>query len=118
MNKFIEEQLKKVEKADLSHFNEDTNTYFIPKRVDIKLTENECYLLHLKDSFFRNEVVKNNWNGGTVPKNTYLKADISKILAKMIKVVSIGYDEVNNKDLPSFWSGWLSIEDIEVLEKL
>lgn len=56
----IEKELKKVEKADLSNFDPLTNTYIIKKRKDIKIEEDNCYLIYLKDSLFSNDVVKIN----------------------------------------------------------
>ena len=117
VNKLIKDQLTKVEKADLSHFNEADNSYYIPKRKDIKLEENKCYLIHIKDSFFKNEIVKINWNGGSVPTCAYLRCDISKVMPQMVKVVGIGFDIENNVPLNYFWSGWLTINDIEILVK-
>lgn len=117
-NKIIEEQLKKVEYADLSNYDEATNTYIIPKRVDIKLEEDKCYLIRLKPTLFTNETLKINWNQGKVPTQEYLKVDISKKMPKMIKVVGVGYDYDGNQDLSYFWSGWLTLADIDVLQKL
>lgn len=117
-NKIIEEQLKKVEYADLSNFNEETNTYFIPKRTDIKLEEDNCYLIKLKPTLFTNETLKTNWNKGSVPKYEYLKVDVSKKMVNMIKVVATAFDYDLNQDLSYFWSGWLTIADIEVLQKI
>ena len=57
MNKIIENQLKKVENADLSHFNIEDNSYFIPKKVDIKIEENKCYLIHIKNTIKTNTVL-------------------------------------------------------------
>ena len=34
----------------------------------------------------------------------------------MIKVVSVGFDYEHNKDLSYFWNGWLSTDDIEVID--
>ena len=60
MNKIIEEQLKKVERADLSNFDKEKNTYFIPKRQDIKIEEDCCYLIQLLPTLFTNDTVKTN----------------------------------------------------------
>ncbi len=60
VNDLIEKELKKVEKADLSNFNPETNTYIIPKRKDIKIEEDNCYLVHLKDTLFSNETLRVN----------------------------------------------------------
>lgn len=117
----IEKQLKKVQNADLSNFDSTTNTYFIKKRVDIKIEEEKCYLIYLKDSLFENTVLKTNWNGGSVPPCTYIKAEVSKIMGKMIKIVGVGTNDIeklnNNIDV-HFWTGWLSTQDIKIIQKL
>ena len=118
VNELIERELKKVEKADLSNFNSETNTYFIPKRKDIKIEEDCCYLIHLKDTIFRNETLKVNWNNGSLPIYNYLKIDVSKIMAKMIKVVAVGFDNETQTDISYFWSGWLTTDEIEVIKKI
>lgn len=118
MNKLISEQLKKVEKADLSNYNSEDNTYLIKKRKDIKLEEDVCYLIHLRNSFFINDTVRMNWNGGSIPKCKYLKIDVCKIMGKMIKIIGVGYDFDNKKDTTYLWSGWINIQDIDILSKL
>ena len=118
VNDLIEKELKRVEKADLTHFNPETNTYFIPKRKDIKIEEDNCYLIRLKDTIFNNETLKVNWNGGSLPTYKYLKVDVSKIMAKMIKVVGVGFDNETQTDVSYFWSGWLTLDEIEVIKKI
>lgn len=118
MSKIIQEELQKVEYANLSNFNAQTNTYIIPKRSDLKLEMDNCYLIHLKPAAFTNEVVKTNWNNGSVPSQEYMKVDVSKVAGKMAKVVGVGYDNTTQQDLGYFWSGWLSIQDIEIIKKL
>lgn len=118
MNDIIKKQLEAVEKADLSNYDASTNTYHIPKRKDIKVEEDSCYLIYLKDTFFANEVLKVNWNNGSVPSYRYLKIDVAKVMAKMIKVVSVAYDEKTNQDISYFWSGWLNLDDVTVIKKL
>lgn len=118
MNNLIEKELKKVEKADLSHFDEKTNTYHIPKRVDIPIKEDNCYLIYLEDTFFNDTTLRINWNNNSVPEYRYLKIDVSKVMSKMIKVVAVGYDYESKKDLAYFWHGWLNTDEIKVLEKI
>ena len=60
MNSLIEKELKKVEQADLSNFDRNTNTYHIPRKVDIKIKEDACYLIYLEDSFFNDQTLKIN----------------------------------------------------------
>jgi hypothetical protein len=45
--KIIDQQLKKVQNADLSNYNSDTNTYFIKRKVGIKLEEDKGYIINL-----------------------------------------------------------------------
>lgn len=118
MNKLIEEQLKKVNYAELINFNPQTNTYFIPKKKDIRVIVDNCYLIKLKPSFRTNEVVKVNWNNNQLPLYDMLEIDVQKIMGKMIKVNCIGYNEKENAPLNYFWSGWLYIPDIEIIKQL
>lgn len=114
----IKQQLEKVQYADLSNFNADSNTYVIKKRVDIKLEVDNCYLIRVKPSAYNNQVIVTNWNGGNMPNHEYLKVDISKVMAKMIRVVGVAHNYQTHEDLAAFWSGWLSTDDIEVIAKL
>ena len=119
MNKIIEAQLNKVKEADLSQFDPETNTYKIPRKKDIKVEEDGCYLIRCKPTLFTNIVLKTNWNNDKpFPKTTYLKIDVSRKMSGMIKVVGIGYDIVNHTSLDYFWTGWLTLNDIEVIKKL
>ena len=118
MNKVIEDQLKKVEFADLSKFNSESNSYFIKKRVDIKIEEGSCYLIHIKPSIKTNTLIATNWNGGSITTAQYMKVDISKKMSKMLKIVGVEFDPILNQDKSNFWSGWVSLDDIEVLQKL
>lgn len=105
-NKLIEEQLKKVKKANLDNFDPETNTYNIPQLKEIKLEKNSTYLLKLKDSLFYNEVLKFNWNNGNMPNRYYLIAEIQVMMSNMLKVNSVGYDPRANKiDSNYNWSG-------------
>ena len=118
MNDLIKKQLDSVQVADLSHFNPEDNSYFIPQRKTVKLEVNHAYLIYLKDSFFYNEIVIKNWNNNQLPVDRYLKVEINQVMAKMIKVMSIGYDFLNKIDTNKFWSGWIDWHDIDVLATL
>lgn len=118
MDKIIQDQLQKVQYADLSNYNEETNTYIIKKRVDIKIDEDNCYLIHIKPSAFHNIAVNTNWNNGATPLFNYMKVDVSKKMGKMIKVTGLKHNIDTGIDDSQFWSGWLSIDDIEVLNQL
>ena len=39
-------------------------------------------------------------------------------MAKMIKVVGVGFDNNTQQDVSYFWSGWLTLDEIEVIKKI
>lgn len=118
MTELIKKQLKQVQYADLSNFDEATATYIIKRRVDIKIEVDSCYIIRLKPSARSNMAVITNWNNGSMPSFNCLKADVSKIVGKMIKVVAVGFDEQSQQDIAKFWSGWLHTDDIEVISSI
>lgn len=115
MNKNVIEQLKKVNDADLSDFDESTNTYHIKKKTGIKIEIDHCYLMKLKDSIYNNDILWSNWNRGIYPKSKLLKADVSKIMNNMIKVTCIELDETTGEDTDRMWEGWLITSELEIV---
>ena len=118
MNSLIKKQLDLITEADLSNFDEETNTYHIPKREDIKAEEENCYLIHCKSSLFLNETVKINWNKNSVPEREYLIISVSQKMAKMINVDAIGYDIIKKETDSYHWKGWINLKDIDIIQKL
>lgn len=120
MNKqeeLIKEQLSKVQFADLSNYDKETNTYHISKINQIKLKINHQYIIKIKDSLYDNIILRDNYNGGKNPSCRCYLIDIIMILGKIIKVNGIEYDLTLNKVLNNLWSGYLAIKDIEILEE-
>lgn len=121
MNKIIEKQLKKTLIADLSHFDKESNEYFIPQYKQMKMDEDSCYLIQLDDSLLdstRCQQLAVNFNGGSVPKDEFMKVEVCKTMGRLIYVDGVGYDPKAKTDLSSFWSGWLPIDLLTVIEKL
>lgn len=121
MDEFIKQQLKSLKVATVPEFDDSTTYLLIKKLSNIVIKENECYLIKLKDCLLNpsyNPSLTNNWNGGSVPKYTHYKVDISKIMARMIKVNGIAFDYPSQTDINEMWSGWLPLSDIEILEKI
>ena len=119
MNKIIKEQLNKVQVADMSNYTEGTYSFIIPKYNADRFEEDKCYLIVLDDSLIidnKDSLLQCNWNRGTYPKYKYLKVDVSQVMGKMIKVNSIAYDYVNQRDLVDMWTGWLPIDLIMIVE--
>lgn len=116
--KIVQDQLDKVIYADLSNYNEETKTYYIPKINQIRLQLNHSYMIKIKDSLLNNEILKSNYNSGkTPPYNCYL-IDVLSILGKIIKVNGVEYDLDRNTSRNNLWSGYLSIRDIEILKEV
>ena len=92
----VKEQLNKVVYADLSNYDEKTNTYHIPKINQIKLKINHSYIVKIKDSLYENELLKSNYNQGRTPPYKSYLIDIVSILGKIIKVNGVEYDLEKN----------------------
>lgn len=118
MNKVIQDQLQKVQFADLSNYNEQANTYIIKKRTEIKVEEDKCYLIHIRPPAFHDVALNTNWNSGNAPLFSYMKVDVSKKMGKMIKVTGLMHNIDTGSDESQFWSGWLSLDHIEVLKAI
>lgn len=112
----IEKELSKVKYADLSNHDELTNTYFIKQRKDIKIEEDKSYLIKIKPCIYNNIKLKNTWK--YTPEYEYFKFEVNKIIPDEIFVAGIAYDPISNLDIAYFWSGWLTLKDIEVIKKL
>lgn len=56
MNKIIEEQLKKVVFADLNNYNENTNTFIIPKYSKPSFEIGKCYLVKVAGRIINNNI--------------------------------------------------------------
>lgn len=117
---YIKEQLKKCSFADLSNYDEKSQTFFIPKYTKPTYDLNKCYLIEIADYLINNKtnLIAVNWNNSTAPAYKYLKIYVSKLLDKMIYVDTLAYDIVNNQDINNYWSGWLSIDDIKQLARI
>ena len=123
MNPLIKKQLEAIKKVTLPHYDEDTLSIFIPKQTDLKidLQINKCYLIELEDYIikpFKDFTLHDNWNNGIPPKHKYLKCEVEKIMGKMVKVNSIGYDYVNNVDTNDLWDGWLPQKGFKILKEI
>lgn len=120
MLKTIQKQLKKVIYADLSNFDQTTNTYIIPKYSKPKYDVGKMYIVKIPLDVLNvaNSALASNWNHGTCPKSECLKIYVSKIVGKMIYVDSVGFDIEQNKDTGAIWSGYLPAEEISQVRAL
>lgn len=119
-NKIVEEQLKKVYYADMSHFDKETNIFSIPKYSKPKYDLGKMYIVQIDKMLInnKNSILAVNWNNNTAPSTEYLKIYVSKIIGKMIYVDSVGFDINTNADLTNIWSGYISVDDMKQLSTL
>lgn len=119
MNKLVEEQLLKVQFADLSNYDPKEKEYIIPKRVDIRLVEGKVYIIELEDKCFDTSAILNiNWNKGNIPKHRAYKAEIVSLNEKAVKISGLAYNLETGKDLLAFWEGYVPINSINVLQQV
>ena len=113
----IREQLSKVQFANLSNYDEATKTYHIPKVNQIKLKANHSYVIRLKESILSNDVLRVNYNQGKVPELGSYLIDVISILNRVVKVNAVKYDEQRGSTTNTWWSGYLAINDMEIVKE-
>lgn len=121
MNKIIKEQLKKCKVANIPHFDDSTTTLIINKYEEVIVKEGEYYIIQLQNAITNptgNSVLASNWNGGSVPRHSCYKCEITKVLGKMIKINGLAYDLEKGTDLDEMWTGWLPLGGITLVKKL
>jgi hypothetical protein len=119
MRKIIENQLKSVNFADLSHYDKTTGIFTIPKYSKPKFEIGKMYLIQVDNELVdnTNSVIATNWNNCTAPKSAYLKIYINKMQGKMIYVDSLVFNMLTKTDTSTTWAGWLPVDQIKQLEK-
>ena len=124
LNPLVKDQLKKLASKNLCEFDEGTYVLEIKKSSAINndpLKENECYLISVEDYILHPPegfTLHTNWNNNIIPKHKVMKIDVCKVMGKMVKVNSIGYDLKNQVDINDVWSGWLPQKSITIIERL
>lgn len=124
MNPLIKKQLDKVSVAKLPHFDDNTTKLVIPMRSandTIVLEEGKCYIIQIEDYILNPPegfTLHTNWNNNKIPKHKIMKIDVRKVMGKMIKVNSIGYDIINKVNINDVWEGWLPEKSITVIERI
>lgn len=123
MNPLIEKQLKLVEVAQLPPYI-NGNIINIPKHQNEKITELQIghfYLIKVEDYIikpFEGFTLHDNWNKGIPPKHKYMSVEVLKIMGKMIRINSIGYDFENKVTIQDDWEGWLPKSSIEIIKEI
>lgn len=121
MNKIVEDQLAKVQVAELPYYDETTLHMIIPKKSHVDFITGNCYLIQLEDYLihpFEGFTLHDNWNKGIPPKHSFLKAEVIQIMGKMIKVNSIGFNYETQQDTDDLWEGWLPKKGLKIIQTL
>ncbi len=117
MREIIKKYLSQCNYADLSHFDEATGVFNIPKYSKPKFDIGKMYIIQVAGELVNNNssVIAANWNNGTSPSSAFLKIYVSKMVGKMIYVDSLVFDMNTKSDTSIMWSGWLPTEQITQL---
>lgn len=120
MRDLIKQQLQNCSYANLTNFNPDTCTFYIPRYVKPHYALGNMYLVQVPGYLVgnSNSVIATNYNNGTAPLCPYLKIFVSKSLGKMIYVDSLGFDPQTKQDINAMWSGWLPTEELTMLSTI
>ena len=118
MRKLTQEQLEKVECADLSGLKNGEH-FIIPKRAKSEFEVGKEYIIELADDLLIkgcNSVLESNYNKNKVPTNKFLHGEIESILGKLVLFSGCGCLE-NGTNLSTFWHGYLPKEKIKIVKK-
>lgn len=121
MNKFVKEQLLKVQTAQLPEYNDDSTEIIIPKLQQDRYLVGGFYLVKLEDILLNpngSPLLVSNYNHGTYPRSKYMKVDVIKTVGKMICVNGIGYDIDTKQNTSYTWGGWLPVAQIKQIEDI
>lgn len=117
MRKILQQQLEKVEYADISDLSLD-RSFIVPKRFKTNLEIGQEYIIELSDDLLvkgSNEILEYNYNKGKVPPCKYLHGEAESALGKLLFFTGCGYD---NGDLPSYWRGYLPKDKVKIVKKI
>jgi len=117
MRDLVRRELAKVAYADLTHYDEETGIFTIPKYSKPRFELTKMYIVQVANEVVNNNrsVLASNWNNGTSPKSTYLKIYVSKMIGKMIYVDSLVFNMETKSDTSILWSGWLPVDQLTQL---
>lgn len=117
MSERLDKELAKLKYAKVQKMED--NKYIIKKDTQIRVEENNCYLIELHNTIFDpNSILCSNWNNGRVPKCRYYLIDVNKMMANMIRVSGVGYNEIECTNMLDNWYGWLPLSEIDVIKKV
>lgn len=121
MNKLIEKQLNKLQLATHSGYDEIKHQFVFKKITSVKLEVGKCYLIKLNKTLTKesiNDSLVYNLNRGTYPKYEDMKVDVLKINKGLVQVNGIYFDAVSGEDIKEFWSGWLPVNQLEIISEI
>lgn len=115
MREYVKKQLLALELAIPSTYEQQTNTYFIPKYNKPVYRKGSCYVVKLSENY-KNEILS--YGNFTVPSSRLLKISVRNVLGKLIEVDALEVNEVSLMDTQTFWFGRLNRDFIELVQAL
>lgn len=124
MNPIIRHQLENCRVANVPVLSDDMTIVHIVKGSENEVSPyqvNKCYLMALEDYILNpppDFTLADNWNNGSIPKHKYYKAEISKVVGKMVRICGCGYDMATDTDTLDIWEGWVPQQGIKLIKEL
>lgn len=121
LSKIVKEQLAKCTLIDTSCLNDSSPSALIKKINRIKIDIGNIYVIELSENLLKpppDSILVINWNGGSIPRSKYYKAEVTKKLNNMIRITGIEYNPETNQDNNIIWEGWLPLDNITIMSKL
>ena len=124
MNPIIKNQLDKCKVAKLPPYDDNTLALSIPKGSALNVTPyqvHKCYLLKIADFILHpseESTLASNWNGGRIPNSQYYYAEVSQLMAKMVKISGCPYDPITQTTSNDVWEGWIPQDGLTLLKEL
>lgn len=121
MNSIISKQLNQLKVAKIDRQDENNNTFYFKKINNNKIKIDSCYLIKLPKALRDVSICDSflyNLNKGNLPKHEFMKIDVIAFKSSYAQVNGVYYDNINNKNLSEVWSGWLPINQIDIVKEL
>lgn len=124
MNPIIKQQLNSVKFAKIPPFDDSTTKLVISKQDDVSKApcevgkyyeiQVEDYIIHPSANFDLHV----NWNKNVIPKDAYMRCEVTQVMGKMIKINGVGFDFNTKQDTGNSWEGWLPRKSIKYMKQI
>ena len=120
----IKSRLNRCKVAVIPYFDDNTDELIIEKGDQItedSVKQGDYFLIELEDYLIKPSDNFNfhvNWNKNIIPKDKFMKCEVTHLMGKMIRIVGVGYNPNTKTDLMTSWEGWLPKKSVKFLTRL